>query len=245
MMFPTKKMETISDEDGTATQIVLDHGYVRFIEKWGSDRTIVEAARMSSGKDFVGWGTPEKPGDEKLLRFLWMHRHTSPFEQAGLTFEVQAPLMVFREWQRHRTQSYNEFSARYAAMPNLHYLPDRSRVKAQSKTNKQGTGDDELPPEIVTEFLYRVEREQRMIYENYQWALDHGIAREIARINTPVSRYSKMRASANLLNWLRFLSLRLAENAQWETRQFAEAVGVEIGRRFPRTWKLFQGNPLR
>lgn len=78
---------------------VLDHGYVRLIETWGSDERIVEAARMSTGGGFRGW-----PQDEKLLRYLWEHKHSSPFEMAGLVVEVRAPLFVFREWHRHRTQ---------------------------------------------------------------------------------------------------------------------------------------------
>lgn len=218
---------------------VLDNGYVIVKDVWGSDERIIEAARMSSGKGFLGWGTPEKPGDEKLLKYLWTNKHTTPFEQAGLSFEVQAPIMVFREWHRHRTQSYNEMSARYTQMPNVHYLPQPDRVKAQSKTNKQATGDQELPPEIVEEFLRRIKAEQETIYQNYQWAIDNGIAREIARINTPVSRYSRMVASANLLNWLKFLKLRMAPDAQWEIRQYTDVIGQVVASRFPKTWELF------
>jgi thymidylate synthase ThyX len=107
---------------------LLDHGYVELIESWGSDERVIEAARMSTGKGFLGWGErhdhlcpvtqPEypgspfggkcncepKPGDEKLLRFLYEHKHATPFEMAGLVIEVQAPIFVFREWHRHRTQ---------------------------------------------------------------------------------------------------------------------------------------------
>jgi len=218
---------------------VLDNGYVTLKDIWGSDERIIEAARMSSGKGFLGWGTLEKPGDEKLLKYLWKNKHTSPFEQCGLTVEVQAPIMVFREWHRHRTQSYNEMSGRYTQIPDIHYLPEPSRVKAQSKANKQGTGNQELPPEIVAEFLSRVKAEQEQIYATYQWALDHGIAKEISRINTPISRYSRMVASANLLNWLKFLTLRMPEAAQYEIRQYANEVAKIIEEKFPRTWELF------
>lgn len=218
---------------------VLDNGYVELRDVWGSDQRIVEAARMSTNKGFLGWGTPEKPGDEKLLKFLWKNKHTSPFEQCGLTFEVQAPIMIFREWHRHRTQSYNEMSGRYTQIPNVHYLPEPSRVRAQSKTNKQGTDEQTLPPEIVAEFLRRTKEDQERIYANYEWALEQGIAKEIARINTPISRYSRMVASANLLNWLKFLKLRMPENAQWEIRQFANEVARVVAEKFPRTWELF------
>ena len=87
---------------------VLDMGYVRLIESWGSDERIIESARMSTAKGFLGWGTPDAPGDEKLLKFLWDKQHATPFEMAGLVVEVKAPIVVFREWHRHRTQSYNE-----------------------------------------------------------------------------------------------------------------------------------------
>lgn len=223
---------------------VLDHGYVTVRDVWGCDARIIEAARMSTGKGFIGWGTPEKPGDEKLLRYLWINRHTSPFEQVGISFEVQAPILVFREWHRHRTQSYNEFSARYAQMPNLHYLPRPPRVKPQSTKNKQGSGDGNIPNEIIEEFLRRIADEQQRIYATYQWAIEQGIAREVARINTPISRYSRMVTSANLLNWLRFLGLRMAPNAQWEIRQYANAIGELISERFPRTWQLFSEQSL-
>lgn len=212
---------------------VLDHGYVKLIEYWGSDERIIESARMSTNKSFQGWDK-----DEKLLRYLWMHKHTSPFEMAGMVVEVQAPIMVFREWHRHRTQSYNEMSARYVQMPDVHSLPEPTRVKGQSKAHKQGS-EGEVPSEVVTELLERFKREQEMIYDTYQWALDHGVSREVARWNTPISRYSRMRASANLLNWLRFSGLRIAENAQYEIRCYAEVVGDWIAMHFPRTWSLF------
>src|ERR1041385_5991189 len=100
---------------------VLDHGYIQLIETWGSDERIVEAARISTNKGFLGWGTTEAPGDEKLLRYLYEHKHATPFEMAGMIVEVQAPIFVFREWHRHRTQSYNELSARYTLLPDTNY----------------------------------------------------------------------------------------------------------------------------
>jgi thymidylate synthase (FAD) len=69
--------------------------------------------------------------------------------------------------------------------------------------------------------------------------LRYGVAREIARVVIPVAQYSRMRASANLRNWLAFLTLRMAPNAQWEIRQYAEAVGALVAEAFPRTWELF------
>src|SRR5580692_7050945 len=136
---------------------VLDHGYVELIEKWGSEERIIESARMSTGKGFLGWGPSHAvgckeaapncscgyntPGDEKLLRFLYENAHATPFEMAGFTIEVQAPIFVFREWHRHRTQSYAERSARYTPLPDVAFLPNAedsvARSVAASKKNKQ------------------------------------------------------------------------------------------------------------
>lgn len=214
---------------------VLDHGYVKFIDSMGSDESVIEAARMSTGRGFEGW---EK--DASLLDFLWRKKHSTPFEMVELALEIQAPIMVFREWQRHRTQSYNEFSARYSQMPNLHYMPDASRLKKQSSNNKQGTGEEEFPQDYIDMTLEELEYEQKQTYSHYEQMLSEGVAKEIARLNTPVSRYSKMRAKANLRNWLGFLNLRLRPNAQFEIRVFAEPVADIIRKVFPKSYELFE-----
>ena len=245
---------------------VLDHGYVRPIEHWGSDERIIEAARMSTAKGFQGWGPVEsrctaahdaenerpchvccdtgkvsRAGDERLLRYLWEHKHATPFEMAGLVVEVQAPIFVFREWHRHRTQSYNELSARYTEVPELYYVPsiDRLRSGGQGKANKQGSG--EALSETAASYSHTtIDESSEMSFAEYRRLLRDGVAREIARLVLPVNTYSRMRASANLRNWLSFLTLRLDEAAQWEMRVYAEAVGALVAERFPRTWALFE-----
>jgi len=221
---------------------VLNEGYIDLLETWGSDRAIVEAARMSTDKGFLGWGTEEKPGDEKLLAYLWKNRHTTPFEQSGATFEVQAPIFVFREWHRHRTQSYNEFSARYSVMPNIHWYPSVDRIKRSASANKQAQGvvplvDSEV---ILNKWIDRGIELQQLVYDHYEQGLSLGIPKEIARFNTPVARYSKMRASANLLNWLRFLGLRNDPHAQEEIRVYAAEMEVLLIEKFPRAIALFK-----
>jgi thymidylate synthase (FAD) len=218
---------------------VLDHGYVELVEGWGSDERVIEAARMSTNKGFIGWGDEATPGDEKLLRYLWANRHATPFEMAGFVVEVQAPIFVFREWHRHRTQSYNEMSARYTKMPDLHYVPAEGRVRRQDAKNKQGTGQEALPPEVVEQFLREVAEQQAAAYAAYERYIAAGIPKELARINTPVSRYGRMRALANLRNWLGFLALRMDSAAQEEIRMYADAVGTITAHLFPRTWGLF------
>ena len=256
-------------KDGTSLAFkVLDHGYVKFIDRMGSDETVVEAARMSTGKGFNGWepfvecpvcgnrleeglhreecpkGNGERhlfksvPGDAKLLEFLYKNAHMSPFEQCELAIEVQAPLMVFREWHRHRTGQYNEFSGRYAQMPNLHYLPEIDRIQKQSTTNKQGSAEA-IDVDEAQAALNDFAIEQEETYQHYDALVKSGVAKEVARLNTPLSRYSKMRAKMNLRNWFQFLNLRMRPNAQWEIRQYALAVAAIIQQLWPRCYALF------
>ena len=196
----------------------------------------------------------ETPGDLKLLADLYSGRgtgrsHASPFGTAGaIHLEIQAPIFVFRQIHRHRTQmvveddfeaEWNEFSARYAQMPDLHWLPTPERVQEQSKTNKQGSGEP-LSRGAAESWIGRLQQEQESIYSNYDHSVGGlGIAKEIARANTPVSRYSKMRGMATLRNWLLFLNLRLTPETQQEDRDVANAVAEIVEALFPRTYALF------
>jgi thymidylate synthase (FAD) len=326
-------------------QSILDHGYVKLVETWGSDERIIEAARMSTSKSFQGWGTPggyvvevrqkdgtgrvwyltdedaisvhkesaqlfqtedeaseavrhyhetiekynrldvctpvetyellrsqslqtepgvylvkgfqtpltvysivSKPpvvGDEKLLKFLYDNNHSTPFEMAGMIIEVQAPIFVFREWHRHRTQSYNELSARYTPLPEIDYIPTLSRLMVNAKTgNKQsGTIKDaaELTEEGAQKVIDTLPEIYAMLQGHYKEWLEMGVPKELARIILPVGRYSRMRASANLRNWLAFGTLRSDANpgAQWEIRQYGNAVMELVMQQFPRTYQLW------
>jgi thymidylate synthase (FAD) len=248
---------------------VLDHGYVKLVESWGSDERIIEAARQSTGKGFKGWGilkclycdvtslTGRLPdtrcptgrggahvvnekfqaGDEKLLRFLWENKHHTPFEMGGVTIEVQAPIFVLREWHRHRTQSYNEMSARYTQIPTQDYIPTVGRLLMDGGMNKQAQA---LPGKVLEsvhaqEWLDELQRIYFRIEEHYQLGLQLGVPKELARLPLPVARYSRMRASANLRNWLWFLGLRNDPRAQFEIRQYAIEVDNLIKGLFPRT----------
>ena len=184
-------------------------------------------------------------GDEKLLRYFWKHRHATPFEMAGLIVEVQAPIFVFREWHRHRTQSFNELSSRYTALPDLNYVPTVDRLLMQSKTNKQAAaapGAEVLTAEAAAAYRTALETTYGHQQDFYELALAAGIPKELARVHLPVGRYSRMRAAANLRNWLAFLTLRLDAAAQWEIRQYAAALHSLLESLFPRTLYLFDGD---
>lgn len=227
--------------------LVLDHGYCNLIESWGSDEAIISAARQSTEGGFVSWepyeGHPK--GDAGLLRYLYRNKHMTPFEMAGMVIEVQAPIFVFREWHRHRTQSYNEMSARYIPLPDVNYIPSLDRVLQLDAKNKQAgkvKGADDLSEEVANDWLANLATVYTSLERGYQDALQKGIPKELARILLPVGRYSRMRASANLRNWLAFLSLRQDESAQFEIRQYANVVAELLTEKFPRTMELFKEN---
>ena len=217
-------------------------GTVQLVECWGKDSTIIEAARMSTGKGFKGWGTKAKPGDEKLLKYLWQHKHTSPFEQVGVTFEVVAPLFVARQWMRHRTFSYSEHSARYSELPEAYYVPHISRLQfsGQSKSNTQ-VGDAALDTKVAAEVQVLMDGFTKQAQALYKSLLDKGLAREVARTVLPVSIYTKFRVSGNLRNWLHFISLRDELGAQYEIRVYAGAIAAKLTKKYPRTMAVYRG----
>ncbi len=233
---------------------VLDHGYVEFVEAWGrgkdgqyDDRPvpdyeigIIEAARQSTQGNFRGWEQ-----DRKLLTYLYDNRHSTPFEFAGMVIEVQAPIFVFREWQRHRTQSYNEMSARYSALPNLYYHCPVDEVLERAHTataNKQAGSVAPVDEMGIAAWVARDQQLTAVLEHHYQEGLAMGVPKELARKKMPVDHYSRMRASANLRNWLAFMTLRCDPHAQKEIRMFANAVAEVINRTFPQTYRLWSNS---
>lgn len=207
---------------------VLDHGYVRLVDHMGSDLSVVRAARVSYD---AAWRAGEDKGsDKRLINYLWKNRHTSPFESVNFTFEVKAPIFVFRQWHRHRTWSYNEVSARYTELPEEFYVPDHHLIGVQSTDNKQvrdikeaeGLSYQEC---IDAKDLQNVIASQcKNAFMTYKGLLASGCPRELARSVLPVATYSHMFASVDLLNLFKFLTLRCHSHAQYEIRVYAEAM---------------------
>lgn len=218
---------------------VLDHGYVRLVDHMGSDLSVVRSARVSYD---AAWQAGEDSGsDHRLINYLWSHRHTTPFEAVTFTFEVHAPIFVFRQWHRHRTWSFNELSARYRELPEQFYVPDASVLKAQSKNNKQGR-DGDLDPRTTSLMQMIITRQGEQAFQSYRQMLEAGVARELARSVLPVSTYSTMFATVNLLNLLKFLTLRCDEHAQYEIRVYADAILELIRPILPITVEAWEKN---
>lgn len=198
---------------------VLDHGFVRLIDSMGDDLAVARAARVSY--DAAWRAGADQTSDTKLINFLWRNHHTTPFEAVTFSFEVHAPIFVFRQWHRHRTWSFNELSARYRPLPEVYYLPDITVVGQQATVNKQGREASEADRGGD---LSRIDAHCKRAFSEYGRLLEAGWPRELARMVLPVNTYSHMFATVNLLNLLRFLTLRCDPHAQHEIRVYANAM---------------------
>ena len=204
---------------------VLDHGFVRLIDSMGSDISVSRAARVSYD---AAWRAGEDQGsDAKLIRYLWKNHHTTPFEAVSFTFEIKAPIFVFRQWHRHRTWSYNELSARYRELPEEFYVPSPEHIGVQSASTKQARDIVVMDEETRISREHQISQTRRVMSEaflQYKTLIGLGWPRELARSVLPVATYSHMFATVNLLNLLKFLTLRCDSHAQYEIRVYADAM---------------------
>ena len=125
-------------------------------------------------------------------------------------------------------------------MPDVHYVPTAERMVKQSTANKQAGSGETLPYYMACMVRDDMQADQKDLYHGYEEYLGIGLAREVARINTPVSRYTRFRAKTDLRNWLGFINLRLRDNAQEEIRVYAQVIADMIKVLWPRTWALFE-----
>ena len=205
---------------------------VTYVDSMGDDKRIAQAARVSTGND-----DSDRP-HEGLVKRLWRDQHTSTFEHNTLTVMVEVPIFVAREWMRHRTQAFNEISGRYTEMKPVFYRPGVERPlvqvgKAMDYRRVVGSvAQDELSGEA-----HRAVAEYAWGY--YQHMLERGIAREVARNVLPSSLYTRFYATANLRNWLHFISLRADPTALWEIRDAAYQVEAIVKDHWPVAWSAF------
>ncbi len=215
---------------------VLDKGFVRLVDYLGSDSRIVQAARVSYGQ-----GTKTAREDGALIDYLLRHEHTSPFEQVVFTFHLKMPIFVARQWVRHRTARMNEVSGRYSIMKDEFYVPASSCIAKQSTDNKQGRGetfDEATTKEILDSFI----EGQKSSYNAYSELVEKGTARELARINLPLSLYTEFYWEIDLHNLFHFLYLRLDVHAQYEIRVYAVQILEIIRKVCPMATASFENN---
>ena len=215
---------------------IHEHGFIELLDVMASDEDIESAARVS----YTGGDDEERTVGQRrhLIRYLMRHYHTTPFEMAVMKFRVALPIFVERQMIRHRTASTNEFSGRYAEMPDLFFCPTPERIRKQSKLNKQGSADESLedPQSWVNGFKFETGESRA----NYKDRLHFGMAKELSRINLPLSQYTVKVWKMDLHNLLHFLRLRLHPHAQEEIRDYADPIAKMVAQHFPLTWEAFE-----
>ena len=210
----TTKRVTVADLEKILFEAIpiLDHGFIRVVDYMGDDSSIVQAARVSYGKE------QKVSTDEGLIRYLLRHWHSTPFEMCEIKYHIKLPIFIARQWIRHRTANVNEYSARYSILDKEFYIGS-DKLAAQAVNNRQGRGDV-LEGEQAQEVLNILKEDSQRTYENYEKMLNErydgstidenksGLARELARMNLTLNSYTQWYWKTDLLNLYEFLFLR-------------------------------------
>jgi thymidylate synthase (FAD) len=220
---------------------------VKLVQHVGGDSSIVAAAKVSTeGAESAKHLAEEVTGG--LIRYLMKQRHGSPFEHASMTFLVEAPIFVFREWHRHRIGwSYSETSGRYRELEPVFWVPDLLRkilpVENFRASRPEFIEGDELYHEALQNACGTA---YQAAWDAYQMMLEVGVAREVARTVLPVGTYTSMYATCNPRSLMAFLSLRTHETdakfvsyPQAEIEECARQMEHEFSKLFPITHDAF------
>ena len=227
---------------------------VELVRSSAHDSDVLFAARVSTmGEQTLEGAQASADGAQAtkgagLINYLMRDRHGSPFEHNSMTFYVQAPIFVFREFMRHRMASYNEESGRYRELNPVFYIPAPERNLVQ--IGKPGAYDF-IPgtPEQTTLVQEEARRTSTEAFESYQRMLEAGIAREVARIVLPLNIYSSMYVTMNARSLMNFLSLRTKREGthfpsfpQREIEMAAEKMENHFAELMPLTYEAFNTN---
>lgn len=213
---------------------VLDHGFIRLIDYMGNDAAVVQAARVSYGK-----GTKTNREDAGLINYLMRNKHTTPFEMAEIKFHVKLPIFVARQWIRHRTGSFNEYSGRYSIMDKDFYVPSHENLGLQSTSNKQGRGG-QLGGSLAVQVIDNIWQHSKQAYTLYTNLLDEGVSRELSRMALPINYYSQWYWKVDLKNLLDFLNLRTDPHAQYEIRVYADEIAKIVQKWVPAVYAAYE-----
>lgn len=206
-------------------------GFVRYVDHLGTDTRIAEAARVSYLSPSKG-----EEADKRLIQYLFKNRHTSPFEQCNITYEIKMPIFVMRQFVRHRTFRLNEWSARYSELKDDFYRPDVWRIQDSKNKQSSNFNPDEVWNRHNNEYL---ETAYQGCYQAYSKLLVRGVAKELARIVLPLGIYTQIYVNVDLHNLIHFLNLRLDPHAQKEIQQVAWGM-LEIAEQlFPWTFECW------
>jgi len=209
---------------------VLDNGFLRLVDFMVGDKAVVQAARVSLGQESKG---PER--DKLLIDYLLGHKHETPFEQSVFKFHVKCPLFIARQWFRHRLASYNEISGRYTEMEFEFCLPDRLRTQKALDYKYEDLNENKN-----LQLREKIEKHFEKSYEIYKQLLEEGVAKEHARIVLPLALYTQFYWTVNARALMNFLSLRMDKHAQYEIRQYADALFNIFEQKMPWSSRAFR-----
>lgn len=202
--------------------LVHNEGFVRVVDYMGDDGSIVQAARVSYGD-----GTKSVSEDRGLIRYLYRHRHTTPFEMCELKLHLKMPVFVARQWVRHRMASLNEVSGRYSILPGEFFVPEPGTLAPQSTSNKQGR-DGAYEGHEAAGIIELIAEAGQDAFNVYGALVEedegYGLARELSRVVLPLGTYTEFYWKIDLHNLLHFLKLRTDSHAQREIRDYADMV---------------------
>jgi len=205
-------------------------GSVELLESFGSDLTVVNAARVSFHKE----STEFSDRDTGLVKYLAKHKHTSPFFHPQIRFRLKMPIFVAREWFRHTVGfSRNEVSRRYVDEAPEIWIPTEFRMRDANL--KQGSKEESVAENSAVQELYKETVEY--IVATYDTMLEKKVAPEIARAILPQSMYTEFIETGSLAAYARLCSLRLDPHAQKEIQDYAQAVCSLLEPLFPVSWK--------
>ena len=216
---------------------VLDLGFIEVLEVMGSDLTVVNAARVSFHKE----SHEMTLGDSKLIKYLAKYNHVTPFFHPQIRLRLKMPIFVAREWFRHQIGfARNEVSRRYVDDKPECYTPVIAR--ARDAKVKQGSKDDGVPEnERAVQMISTL---NQTCMDTYDQLLGMGVAPEVARTILPQGMFTEFIETGSLAAYARLCQLRLDPSAQWEIRQYAEAVRTALLAYFPVSWDaLTQDTP--
>lgn len=217
----TTKITTLSDKSG----------FVELLGIFGDDLTVVNAARVSFSKE----STTMTPGDAKLIQYLAKHNHTSPFFHPQIRLRLKMPIFVAREWFRHTVGfARNEVSRRYVDTLPECYIPEVESIRERDTNKKQGS-----KLTAVAEANYAREHMNDITHaclDTYKTLLESNVAPEVARMILPQSMHTEFIETASLYAYARLCKLRLSPDAQYEIREYAQAVSDLLEKAFPVSW---------
>lgn len=230
----TSSMTSQQSPNPHAKASVLDKGFVELLATFGDDLTVVNAARVSFHKESHSL----TPQDAKLITYLATHQHVTPFFHPQIHMRLKMPIFVAREWYRHQIGfARNEVSRRYVDEPPECYVPDV--VRARDKNLKQGSKSEGVQENEAAKKL--IDDANVGAMSTYNHLLTQGVAPEVARTVLPQGMYTEFVETGSLAAYARLYGLRADPSAQWEIRQYADAVGKLLEEKFPVSWKALVG----